>query len=439
MSRTEGLQMRTLDIIKPSGRSLETDRQRQLLFGYLYGPEGRKYYRGIRDGSIAIGDLSEFRDAIDTHFFKTIARAHSIPVDIGPQTFYTLQQETAIGVVREITEKAFPHQERRFRQFKNEVTFKAPSPTTLFKILALPEDQVDRMTAFEVIRHLTVVDTAIPLDVRSKGADVRQQLADWNDIFNNELFEGPYGAGEDYQLSVSHDSLTNAVIRFHPKNRPLNPPKEGEHLATHNFIARRVKGYGSVFVDVDEEDVVSATIKALVKAANNGGVIRPTEDIRGSMKMTFVNLEDKPKGCQGTAFHRPHLAVLSRKVMEVMMRYMNITNIVDPSDKDQGQTDDLEITGIEFYTRNLPVPIKLVFLNRRDYLNGKYHVGVKSLVKGMPEPVYNGRAEELSELRSYYPLLPILFPQEIYGIDTQAVLRTTMDEVAGKLMEECES
>lgn len=421
---------RTLDMIKPSGRSIETDRQRQLLAGYLYGPAGREFYRGIRDGSVDLNDLPSFREAIDQHFFERVGRIHSIPESIGgSQMSYMLHQETAMTVVREIVRKAFPHLERKLGQFKNEVKLKAPSPTTLFKVLALPEDQVDRREAFEIERQLMIVDTAIPLDVRSKSAEVSQKAADWNDIFNTELFEPPYGAGEEYQLDVYHDDKTNAVKRFHSANIPFDPPKEGEHLAVHDFVARRVKGYGLVYADVNEEDVVSATIKALVKAANNGGVIRPVEDVKSSITMTFVDLEDKPQGCQGPNSRIGHLTVLRRKVWEVMNSRMNIANV---NGKVRG--------GLELWLRESPeVPIRLEFFNRRDYLDSIYHVGFKARVKGIPEPVYNGKAEELADLRSYYPLLPHLFPPEIYGrkTDIQAVLLGTMDEVAARLKRDC--
>lgn len=427
MLETRELPTRTLEMIRPSGWSLETERQRHALFGRMYGPPGREFYRGLRDGSLTIKDLPQFKGAIDAHFFATIRREYSIPKYIRTKDFYTDLQGIGIGVVRKLVEEAFPQLGRKLGGFKNEVLFKAPSPTTLFKVLVLAEGQVDEKLTFEVTRQLMIADTAGPLYVMSKHAGLNQRLSDLNDILNEELYEGPYGAGKDYELYVYHDSETNQVIRFHAANGGSKPPKEGERLATHNFIARRIKGYGLVYVDVTEVGVVDATNQALIAAANNEGKIQPIQDGRVSIKMTFVDLEDKPGRRKGESRSMPHLTALKARVMEVMLEHLDIASMDTPS----------ESNIMEIYDRGLPeVPIRLEFLNRRDYLNGKYDVGVKVPVKGIPEPVYNGRAEKLSNLRDYYPLVPYLFPRELYG-DTQDALLMTMDTVAERLKREC--
>lgn len=427
MLENKVLPTRTLEMMRLSGRSVETDRQRRTLFGHMYGPSGREFYRGLRDGSLIINDLPRFKDAIDAHFFATIRREYSIPEDIRAKDFYTDLQGIGIGVVRRFVGEAFPYLGRKLGEFKNEILFKAPSPTALFRVLVLDADEVDQRLVFEATRQLIIADTAGPLYVRSKHADLNQRLSDWNDILNEELYERPYGAGKDYELHVYHDNQTNRVVRFHPANESLKPPKEGEHLATHNFLARRMKSYGWVYVDVAEVGVVDATIQALIAAANNRGNIQSIQDGKIGINMTFVDLEDNLGKYKGGNHRMRHLTALKARVMEVMLRHLDIADI---------KTLPASNT-IEIYDRGLPeVPIRLEFLNRIDYLDKNYDVGVKANVKGIPGTVFNGEAEKLSDLRSYYPLVKYLLPRELYG-DTQDSLLMTMDKVAARLKEEC--
>lgn len=427
MLETKILPTRTLEMMRLSGRSVETDRQRRALFGHMYGLPGREFYRGLRDGFLTINDLPKFKGAIDGHFFETIRREYSIPKAIRAEDFYTDLQGIGIGVVRRFVGEAFPYPGRKLGEFKNEILFKAPSPTTLFKVLVLDADEVDQRLVFEATRQLIIADTAGPLYVRSKHADLNQRLSDWNDILNEELYEGPYGAGKDYELHVYHDNQTNRVVRFHPANESLKPPKEGEHLATHNFLARRMKSYGWVYVDVAEVGVVDATIQALIAAANNGGKIQPIQNGRVSMRGTFVDLEDNLGKHKGGNHRMSHLTALKARVMKVILKHLDIADI---------KTLPASNT-IEIYDRGLPeVPIRLEFLNRRDYLDRKYAVGFRTNVKGIPGTVFDGEAEKLSDLRSYYPLVKYLLPRELYG-DTQDSLLMTMENEAVRLKEEC--
>lgn len=424
------LPVRNLSMMSLSGRTLDAERQRQALFGHMYGPAGREFYRGFRDGSLAMTDLPRYREVIDAHFFQTIRREYSIPDHTRAEDFYSDLQGIALGVVRKVVGEAFPPLMRRLGEFKNEVTLKAPSPTTLFKVLVLPEDQVDRRLVFEATRLLLIADTAGPLYVKSRHAELSQKSSDWSDIFNEELYRGKYGAGEDYSLDVYHNADTNRVIRFNSGRDGLKPPKAGERLATHDFHARRINDYGLVYVDVGEVGVVDATKEALIDAANNGGRLQSTKDgIR--IKMTFVDLEDKPKKSKNGGHNTPNLTALRAKIMGVFLRHVEVDRMrsLEPD-------ADSKTSAIEIYAKGSPtVPLHLEFLNRRDYLNRRYDVGVRESVGGIPGAVYNGKAQELDVLRRYYPLVPHFFPYELYG-NSLSVLREMIDQKAEKLKQE---
>lgn len=434
--KTRVLPVRTLEIMKSSGRPVETERQRQVLFGHLYGPAGREFFRGLRDGSLSMAGLPRFSEAIKTHFFDTIGEEYAAPQDVKKTELNTDLQGIGIEAVKRIVDEAFPRLGKRLAEFKNEVLLKSPDPTKLFKILVMSEEEVDGRLAFEVIRQLVVSDTAGPLYFISRHAELNQKLSDLNDAFNEELFERPYGAGHEYELPVCHDNETNRVLRFFPSGN-AKPPRGRERLATHKFTARRVKGYGLVYTDISEVGVVDATIQALIAATKNDGkAIQPLKDGGIGIKMTFVDLEDRPKGVRRSNI--PHLTALRAKVMGVLLRHLNIARtraIDDPI----GENGGSKSRGIEIYTEGLPqVPFYIEFKNRLDHLNGQYEVGNKVLTPPFPEPVYNGRSERLVRLRSLYPLMPYLFPPEFFG-DTQSALLLTIEREAEQLKQECSS
>lgn len=417
-----------LGMMDPFNQSPHIDRLQLAHFRYWYGPEAWEFYQGLRDGQQSAADLPRYSQAIDAHFFETFQRMYDPPPGMSMQDLYEDLQEISLRVCNGLVEKCFPNLKDKLGSLKNEVLLKAPNPSTLFKILALPKDQVDITTLFTAKRQLVTSHSAAPLLIRSKKAEIGRRLAFWHDKFDEELFEPPYGAGEDYSLTVYHEDRTNRVIRFHPINKGLPPPRKGERLATHTFSARRIRGYGLAFVNVEEEPMEDQTIGVLTKAARNGGVIRPAEYIKGGMKMTFVDLEDNPKSCRGKSANTPHLTALKAKVMEMILRYTQVGNINSSS------PDVLEISDQIFPTAS----IRLEFWNRREYLNSRFNTGFKAPVKGFPEPIFNGPAKELADLRDYYFLVPYYFPKQIFGIDDpQGALLRTVEDTAHRLVRKC--
>ncbi len=454
MIKIEELPTRQLKIIDFSDRSSETVRQRCLLLKKLFGPAGLRYRHDLQCGSASkfdegvkdeekgwIPGLDAYRDEIGKHFNGTVARAHSIPEEMVP-LHCAVQQDASHKVIEKLVEKAcsnLPSPQRRvLEQLKNEVKLKPNDPASLFKILALPEHQVDEETVFQVMRHLLIGDTAGPLDVRSKNAAVRDQLTRWQDIFNLGLFVGRYGEGAGiHRFYAYHDADTNKVIRFHSRHGDIRPPKANERLAVHEFDARRVEGYGLVYADIHEVDVVDATIEALAKAANSDGSIRAVQDVKGSMRMTFVGLEYQPEDKKERDSVVPHLAILRKCVMGVMMKYMQIGKVINLSPENQGL--------VEFYPQRYNgwqsalVPIRIEFLNKQQYLNRKYHVGNKREIADIGT-IYDGEAEDIAFLRGLYKLVGILFPPKFHrGIDVQAALLETINKRVEEIKGDCTS
>lgn len=424
---TETRPVRNLNMINPDHASPYGQRQRLELFAHFF-PQGLDCYRKLKDGSLSRNDLDQFRDIVTQEFFNAISKGYQIPADITPQSFFTSVQDTAIGVIRRIVKRAFPHDRKRLDEMKNEITVRPQSPLTLFKLLVLPEGQVNQRAQLEAVRHLLIADTAARLYLGSRRAGIRDKLDEWNNIFNDQLFEGPYADGVDgYELYASHLDDTNKAVKI--ARKAIRVP-QGQHLALHTLSARKVKDYGLVYVDVPEEDPVSATTKALVSAANNGGILQPVNDIQDNMRMTFVPLRYERKSSKDQS---PQVKTLMEKVGRIVLGGISQTMTIRDIRRWADPLSSRHF--IEVETSDLPVPIILEFMNAIDFINCQNYVGEKSLVTGIPEPVYNGPAKELEELRGYYNLLPYLFPKGTFRfeIDIRTRLLRTIDEKAAEL------
>ena len=65
----------------------------------------------------------------------------------------------------------------------------------------------------------------------------------------------------------------------------------------------------------------------------------------------------------------------------------------------------------------------------KDFLNTEHDVGLKDDDTG----VYSGSAHKLYELRRLREVMPILFPKELYRINTDRVLAQRMETIANEL------
>lgn len=435
MPTVEKLPARRLEMMQPFGLSPIAESRRLLLFNRLYGPTGVRLYKGLRDGSVSRDMLPNYDAEIKDHFYNTFAREHQIPRDMAPLHYKLIMMGTKDLITRVIREGC-PNLERQLGGFKSVLIPDTPDPSIFFKMLVLPKSDVDTMALFQILRQFIVGDLLGKLDRRLRDDTLERTVSNIHQRLNNNIFVGAEEAGVPYKFYAYHDDQTNRVTRLAPKNGNPKPAKAGEHLAKHELLARRVKGYGLVYADILVEDAFDATIRSLAKAARGNGIINP---VPGEVRMIFVNLEDTPECCQGPFANRPYLRALKEIVIAAIAIDQPIVSIPkeDMPDEDQSRIAEIKSNTVGIYVKGSPIRIRLEFLNRQDYLNQQGHVGVIGSVKGLPTDVPNGKAATLERKKQFAMVMPHLFPPRLCGVDAQKEALEAINREAARLKAEC--
>ena len=404
----------TLEMFQPeiSGRSLQTNRQLGRLVNEFSGRGRVRFHLGIKAG----GAWSEEEAlAIDETVLGSIKRRYSLPDSSDPRDFYMQQQKQAIGVIGHIG-SVLPELGQEL-ELKDEISLLSDSPSDLFRLASLPEDVIDQTLAYEVHRHLLLSVISGLVNARTLNGRLRTVLSDVHRQFNAQLFEGPEGAGTRLNLTSIHDDETNEVVGF-PEHSQRIPPTA--HVKRSSFLLRRISDIGLVYTSPRKKDDDNAILKSLAKAVNNGGKI-DMDTVRDEIGMMFVLMSDSTD-----------TEKLADRVLSVAAEGLRKIIHVESDNKvdiDHGQSAEIRMSRRQVWFEDMQVPLELMFFDRENYLNSQLEVGRRDPQTGL----FEGRAHELYDLRRVSSVLPLLYPEVVYGVDLQPIVVRRMKQKAEEL------
>lgn len=405
----------TLEMYKPPWR---TSRQTEEAYAQqqriLFGEAGQQLAQALIQGTIKPYQLEDFRGRIDVHFFNAYSDIYRLARSITPESAYLNAQTVALEVVRDCTLKAFPDYEDDF--FRNEVALKSPSPTDLYYYMVLPYE--GPLGAYEVRRHFLLTNTAAAMDARSGNGSLAIQLSDINRLLDAELFKP--GSGRQTTIYADHDQQTNTVYRV-TTNKPEESLRSNAITRKHTLTLREIEGIGLVQTRVRQKDLVSAVEKLLSKAATNGGVLDP-ESVNDYMGFTFIGL-----GGEGYVTPETQLDYLESRLVDVLNSYRSLVEIRPDHvvDRDRGQAE-VRFRRLQIFLEDQTVPLEFMLFDAVEYLNQSFEIGVMD-----PQTrFYTGRSHKMYEYRRTYPIMPFVYPEDIYQLDAQEALLCTMHEIA---------
>lgn len=400
-------------------RSTRTNRQLAHLMGDYFGRGRLHLYKGIRSGG-ALTLTGDTAIEINEYVFRQISETFNLPPRSDPQEFYMQQQKQARGVVGYVCQ-LLPEAAKDL-ELKDEIAYYSDRPSDVFELLSKPPDKIDSTLAYELQRHLLLAHISGFVNARTLNGRLTTSLAMIQKHFNQRLYEGLEGAGERFILESIHDDETNKVVDFPSGNKRIPPTA---HLKQVPFTVRRIRGIGLVATSPRKKDDENAVVKALSEACDNGGVI-DINSIQDGMGMMYVlmnnNLSEKQQDEQLEY-------LVGRVVGELQSSPLRIKKIrrEDHVDADRGQSPDIQFKRliIDFEGESTP-PLEMIFYNVKDYLNSRLEVGERNPETGL----FMGQAYDLYALRRMYPVLPVLFPSEIY--DRDPVRRLDLHRIVAK-------
>jgi hypothetical protein len=422
MIETRVQQPVSLDLFRPVNQEREISPALTDLLLTFYGTKSRIYCEGVREGRFSDITLMRLEDEIDAHFFETIDQTFRLrEQDINPRSFYNRQQQHAKQVVGQVIDQSLPDAQLSVG-LKNEVSLYPEEPHELLVLLSAPESEIDPVLRFEVQRHLLLSHIAGSINSRSRNANLQSELFHIQKYLNKTLYSGRVGTGTHHEVYAEHDSLTNTALDI--KDAPFDP-NPGSHMKRHEFLTRFVEGVGPVLTMPRKKDDASAVLKAMRKAALNGGVVRPLDDVQDNLGIMFVTLgnrDDTPERLQELV--RERLARFPRS--GIRFEQDNDVNGYQSQQLSSGDFLRLQVS-----YDDMPIPVELMFYKLGNYIDTQYQIGEKDEQNG----VFNGRAHSLYRPTRILPILPYLFPESVYGVDVRSYALARMEHVAEDLRE----
>lgn len=414
------------------------------LIKHFYGPAGEEFIQSVQQGDLPASARHDFRSRVDVHFFNALKDGYQFPDSVTPQTFYSDAGAVALAVVNhlaDLTGLSVSHD-----PLADEVSPNPPSPTDLLYYLARTNQGVDPRLEYGIRRHIGLLHIAAGLESNSGNGVVRDVLSDLQFAFNEDLYhKGMEGHKEPHDAYTYHDPETNRFLGF-VSPESVNNYRGANRILRHHFEARRIQDNGLVYTRGREKDLRAATEKAIAKAYDNGGVVRPedVEDFLGYKAVLLTgtdNNESRDKNLATLVIH-PILEALLKdsslqptdervqvfnKYLLVIDRHRKIKTLVleNEVDKDRGQGAVNQIRG-KIGLFNVPVPIEFIVTSEGDYYNQVYEVGEVNPQTG----IHGGQAHDIYILRRSRKAVEVVQPQSISGVNNQAALKRRSREIS---------
>lgn len=394
------------------------------MIGVFYGLEGLRFYRDARSGKIDPRAIIGISEGVNDYFFQQLPSVYGLPEGENLSQFYLRAQKHAVQVTDVVRGKALPSARQR-TGLRVEVSLYRDTPSYLLKLMSYPdpngeesERYIDTTLRFEVVRHLLLSHLAGEFGARSLRSRVRSALSIAQELLDDRLYSPPIGKTRFRKLEVGHNVETNTALGL---RGDYYGPQSEVCLKSHLFQARSVLGIGEVYTYVRKKKDEDAILKAIAKAAGNGGSIKPSKDVTDELGIMFVAMDGEQARDK-----------LTDRVLAVLEDHPRGVNKIeeDPNvDNDRGQNQSVRFRRFLVKLNGIDVPLELMFYSPIDYLNSEFEVGEKNVKTGF----YNGRGHDLYWLRRNNPSVEVLFPECVYGVNVRQVMLDQAERVAKRL------
>lgn len=372
------------------------------------GKGNQRFYQSLK----GTPDFYErMRREIDMNVFHAVRDFYYLSKRKSLRDFYLQQGKQAIGAITAFYEDKWPEL-RPFAELKDEISSLSDSPSDFFWLLSRPSEDIDRTLQYEIVRHalLTIISgkiNAVHLRERSHST-----LSSVHNYLRRELFTGKIGEGGYITVDSAHDDVTNEVVGLPEKGQVI--PRTA-HLKRIPFNVRPSKDFGRVYSSHRKKRDNNVIYKAIADAVSEDGVIK-VDDVQDRLGIMFVTIEQNvdPRD-------------LAEQVVSTIKNGPKPVKKVLPepeADKNRGQS-----SGFRFDDRRIvlfedsSVPMELVFLSLKNFLNSEYEVGSPDPETGL----YKGQGHKLFEIRRGLIVGKVLFPEDIYFC--RDVIPTRLDDI----------
>lgn len=310
---------------------------------------------------------------------------------------------------------------------KNEVVIPDPSLRRMLTYLnPRPNSVIKKGTSsrsrFEQLREILLVDLALRNSLRGKAEHPSSKISELQQRFNNELFEGQAGSGEQVEFHIVYSRDGSAV----------NVARKKKRQSVHKIEEMRVVKSGRRLIPVQVDFGEKSGSTKIIKLLN---------DFYEKGISTFDPYGADPDGRQLLLDRQRFQVVVYgtdediRRVHEKIAVFFD--EVVEKKiNKDHGQKATVRQRYIVYYKG---VPIELIYYDVKSYISSKQQVG-QLIHKAIPVKIggneysadfelYDGSAHELYEIRRSLSLLFLMFPYEIYKREGQSEIEY-IDEIS---------
>lgn len=421
-----------IDMFSPAEKGAPYPKALEGLKGRFFGDKVGPLFEVVKRGS-SKWDIEDLKNRVDLDSWAAVGKTFGFSDLEQTAEFYLRQQKRANAVIEYITTVAMPGDKQR-HSLLSEVATESDRPSDAIEWLAIAEgweSPAREKLQQQVVRQLTLAGIAAGIQLRSRDTRTNTTFASVKKALTLGFYEYP-GTKDETVYSV-HNNATNRTesVGFDPDVLVGSD----SHMKSSLLHVRSVNGVGRVLVEDRVKRDESAIIKAVAKAKDkNEGWVKASEDVVDMMGVTFTVLE--PDGN----------AIRAEKLENKLIDYMRSHSVANgrilgrllgfiPDDK----TDPGRNKSVDYKARRLQAVIEgkngeqtMTEFVIKEAIQGwdhKYMIGEKDPETGL----YKGTAHPIYQVQRIIDILPLMYPEAIYGAGPMQAAMRRLDEVAAGL------
>lgn len=411
-------------------------------FGEKFGPLSNIYlgetvgplYEAVRRGK-SWRTIERLKSTLDKDALGRLGSIYGYSDPEEAQRFYLQQLKHSNQAIELVVKTGMPAAAQQL-SLLSEVHSLSDRPSDTIEWLAMAgsfRSPYREKLEHQFTRQLQLAYISAGIHVRSRDDRVHTNLDNIKKALAMGFYENP-GADPVTVYSL-HENDTNRTLAV---DRNLMEPTAGTHIKVRRDLElRTVPGIGLVMIEDRKKYDPNTMIKALAKARNNGGEIT-AGDIQDVMGITFTlvgsaaegnSVENERKAEELEGSFIDHI-----RSWEISRRLGKILGFLPDNDVDSSRNKSPYMQLHRYHviiagSDGQDISVEVMFKNTLQGWDHRYMVGKQNPETG----IYDGTAHDIYDVQRIIDVLPVLYPEAIYGNKPLEAAFQRLEEVAGNL------
>lgn len=383
-------------------------------------------------------DIDVLKARVDEYALERLAPCFGTTDSAHTMDSYLKQLKHANATIDYIHAIAFPD-DRQPNSLLSELTSVSDRPSDALWWLGRAEkylgsEKVDvrkhgQILQFETTRQLLLAGISAGIHSRARDRRLHTTMTSIKQALDDGFYE-PSGPVEKDVYSI-HEDETNRTASVSFEEPKITQP--GFYVKRRLHSLRKIPRVGRVEVDDSKKGDPAAILKVIAKAGKNGGWVN-IDDVEDTTRMSYIVVEPDENEKRTEELIGKYLDYMLSYRISRQMVLGKLVGFIPDEYRERDRNKSSHFGGSRFQAiiegaSGEQIRFEVLFQTATQGWDALYMTGEKSSETGL----YDGAAHKVYEIQRIIDILPILYPESIYGTGPMEAAHRRLEATVAQL------